>query len=350
MEESKSCILQTPPSQEEPIVPIFSDYENRTDVEYDNRYTEGGIRAWSVVFGVALKIVYSSGILDSWGVFQAYYEQKLLRDVVPGDIAWIGSIQRNIALILSAFAGWLLDLGYCRIMLHTSNILAVIATLLTAQCRQYWQFLLCQGILTGAKTTLMLIAFPVASQWFKHHRELAFGLMLNGSALGGIIFPSVLKALFPSIGFQWSMRVMALLIFFMLSISSLLVKERIVRHRSAPGGWRNGKRLSLAVFKNNCYSIYCIACIFFALGALTLNTYMAASAEKIGVPQALAFYLVATTNAGILIGNTVLGPLADCIGPLNVLISSVTVFAVVLFAWPFARTIPTLFTVAALSG
>ncbi|KAJ3973577.1 major facilitator superfamily domain-containing protein, partial [Lentinula raphanica] len=286
-------------------------------------------------------------------VFQAYYEQTLLRDIVPGDIAWIGSIQRNIALILSALAGWLLDLGYCRIMLHTSNILAVIATLLTAQCRQYWQFLLCQGILTGASSHVTFsasISFPLASQWFEHHRELAFGLMLNGSALGGVIFPSVLKALFPSIGFQWSMRVMALLIFAMLSISSLLVKERIVRDRSTRGDWRNGKRLSLAVFKNKSYSIYCIACIFFALGSLTLNTYMAASAEKIGVPQALAFYLVATTNAGILIGNTVLGPLADCIGPLNVFISSVTVFAVVLFAWPFARTIPTLFTVAALSG
>ncbi|KAJ3753368.1 major facilitator superfamily domain-containing protein, partial [Lentinula raphanica] len=298
----------------------------------------------------------SCGVSNAWGVFQAYYEQTLLSDVAPSDIAWIGSVQRNIAYVLSAFASWLLDLGYCRIMLHISNVLAVVATLLTAQCHKYWQFLLCQGILTGA-STIMTIALPVTSQWFEHHRELAFGLMLNGAALGGVIFPSVLKTLFPSIGFQWSMRVMALLVFFMLSISSLLVQERVVRRRSVKGGWRNGKRDSLAVFKNKCFSIYCITCIFFALGAFTrklcsisICTYIAASAEKIGVPQALAFYLVATENAGILIGNAVLGPLADCIGPLNVFISSVAVFATLLFAWPFARNVATLFTVAALTG
>ncbi|KAJ3988338.1 major facilitator superfamily domain-containing protein, partial [Lentinula detonsa] len=272
-------------------------------------------------------------------VFQAYYEQILLKNVLAADIAWIGSIQRNIGLILGSLVGWFFDLGYFRVMLHTCSILLVLATLLTAQCHQYWQFLLCQAL------DFFLI------MWFKLHREFAIGLMLNGSALGGVIFPSVFKALIPRIGFQWSMRVMALIIFAMLFTSSMIVKERRPRRLGATSGLRSSNlRLNLAVFKSKCFSVYCIASIFFALGTYTLNTYLAASAEEIGVPQALAFYLVATTNAAMLIGNTVLGPLADCTGPLNVFISATPMLAMVNFAWPFARTIPSLFTIAALSG
>ncbi|KAJ3732345.1 major facilitator superfamily domain-containing protein [Lentinula guzmanii] len=320
--ESKSCISQTTPS-DGLVIPI-----SKVEVEYDDCFTEGGARTWLIVFGLFMAKLALGGLANSWGVFQAYYEQTLLKNVLAADIAWIGSIQRNIGLILGSLVGWFFDLGYFRVMLHSCSILLVLATLLTAQCHQYWQFLLCQGVLTGISESVILVTlYPVATQWFKLHREFAIGLMLNGSALGGVIFPSVFKALIPRIGFQWSMRVMALILFVMLFTSSMIVKERRPRRLGATS-----------------------ASIFFALGTYTLNTYLAASAEEIGVPQALAFYLVATTNAAMLIGNTVLGPLADCTGPLNVFISATPMLAMVNFAWPFARTIPSLFTIAALSG
>ncbi|KAJ3801976.1 MFS general substrate transporter [Lentinula aff. detonsa] len=339
--ESKSCISQTTPS-DGLVIPI-----SKVEVEYDDCFTEGGARTWLIVFGLFMAKLALGGLANSWGVFQAYYEQTLLKNVLAANIAWIGSIQRNIGLILGSLVGWFFDLGYFRVMLHSCSILLVLATLLTAQCHQYWQFLLCQGI---SESVILVTLYPVATQWFKLHREFAIGLMLNGSALGGVIFPSVFKALIPRIGFQWSMRVMALILFAMLFTSSMIVKERRPRRLGATSGLRSSKRLNLTAFKSKCFSVYCIASIFFALGTYTLNTYLAASAEEIGVPQALAFYLVATTNAAMLIGNTVLGPLADCTGPLNVFISVTPMLAMVNFAWPFARTIPSLFTIAALSG
>ena len=84
--------------------------------------------------------------------------------------AWIGSIQVifkfNLALsnlfitggqyslvfLPGLVVGRLFDLGYFRLVFLISSGVLVGATFLTAQCTQYWQFLLCQGILVGVST------------------------------------------------------------------------------------------------------------------------------------------------------------------------------------------------------
>ena len=47
------------------------------------------------------------------------------------------------------FWGRLFDLGIFRVLLAFSSALLIIATFLTGECKQYWQFFLCQGIAIG---------------------------------------------------------------------------------------------------------------------------------------------------------------------------------------------------------
>ena len=42
-------------------------------------------------------------------------------------------------------------MGYVRLPLNIASVLLVAATFLTAQCKEYWQFLLCQGIAIGVR-------------------------------------------------------------------------------------------------------------------------------------------------------------------------------------------------------
>ncbi|KAJ3737844.1 hypothetical protein DFJ43DRAFT_1046606 [Lentinula guzmanii] len=56
-------------------------------------FPDGGLRAWSMVLGTFLSAFATFGFVNSWGVFQSYYEQTLLKDSSPSDIAWIGSVQ-----------------------------------------------------------------------------------------------------------------------------------------------------------------------------------------------------------------------------------------------------------------
>ncbi|KIK69966.1 hypothetical protein GYMLUDRAFT_151782 [Collybiopsis luxurians FD-317 M1] len=325
----------------------------RTEDISDDCPPDGEAQAWFVVLGFFMAKIAVTGFSNSWGIFQAYYEQTLLSSLSPATMysaycrSWIGSIQRNLSLILGSFAGWLFFLGYFRSMFYSSSIMLILSPLLTAQCRAYWQFLLCHGFLSGSAQSVIISAiYPIISQWFAHRRELANGLMINGSATGGIIFPIICRALIPQIGFQWTMRVLALIMFILLFASALLARERRARH----GTTSQSKKIDLTAFRNPCYATYSLAAVFLALGITNLATYIATSAESIGITQAQAFYLVAVINAGLIVGNTSLGPLSDSIGALNVIVFMTPLTAVGNIAWPFARTSTSLFIVAAFYG
>ena len=42
-------------------------------------------------------------------------------------------------------------MGYVKLPLALASALLVTATFLTAECKEYWQFLLCQGIAIGVR-------------------------------------------------------------------------------------------------------------------------------------------------------------------------------------------------------
>ncbi|KAG1831882.1 hypothetical protein EV424DRAFT_133975 [Suillus variegatus] len=48
-----------------------------------NEAPDGGIRAWLSVFAAALVTFSTFGLLNSWGIFQAYYEENLLLHTPP---------------------------------------------------------------------------------------------------------------------------------------------------------------------------------------------------------------------------------------------------------------------------
>lgn len=56
--------------------------------------------------------------------------------------------------------GRLFDLGHFRLPYLVGSIGVVLTTLLTAECKQYWQFLLVQGVLLGVRVPkLYILAF-----------------------------------------------------------------------------------------------------------------------------------------------------------------------------------------------
>jgi hypothetical protein len=55
-----------------------------------------------------------------------------------------------ITLSQNLFTGRLFDLGYFRLPMFIFSVTLVASTFLTAECTQYWQFVLCQGVALGA--------------------------------------------------------------------------------------------------------------------------------------------------------------------------------------------------------
>ena len=83
-----------------------------------------------------------------------------------------------------------------------TSVTLVVATVVAAECKEFWQLLLCQGFLTGASCGMIFGPLPtIISHWFKKRRSFAFGICATGSAMGGTVIPIAARHLIELIGY-----------------------------------------------------------------------------------------------------------------------------------------------------
>lgn len=118
-----------------------------------------------------------------FGVYQTYYSSGLSSS--PSAISWIGSTQAFLLFLVGTLVGPVYDSGYARTLLAVGSFLSVFGLFMTSICQEYWQFLLCQGIVTGAGFgCLFLPGVTVVSQYFSTKKAFATGLASLGSSIG----------------------------------------------------------------------------------------------------------------------------------------------------------------------
>ncbi|KAM5536454.1 hypothetical protein V8D89_009890 [Ganoderma adspersum] len=306
---------------------------------------DGGLQAWLVVFGVSLGMGAIIGPINAWGTWQAYYEEDLLRNKSSSDIAWIGSVQSALGYAPGLIAGRLFDLGHFKFPVFASSVLFVIFMFLTAECTQYWQFLLCQGFGMGITSGVFFnIGSMVLTHWFKKRLGIALGIVYTGTSIFGCIVPILMKALLQHMSFKWAMRILGFITLALLVPTVMTCKQRL------PGTRNLGPLLSLSEFKKPMYSFYVLSLVVNNLALNSSWTYITVSAVDAGVDSNFSYDLVTIVNALAGVGQIGGGLLADRYEPLNVLICSTLLAAVVNFAWPFATNVATLTVVAMFIG
>ncbi|KAI3609829.1 mfs monocarboxylate [Moniliophthora roreri] len=375
------------PMGSEATLPVTPDTSKDLDTEKDaavipsleplDMRPDSGLKAWLNVLGTFMVAFITYGYVNSWGIFQAYYQTDLLHESSTSAIAWIGSIQSFFALALMSVAGRLFDLGYFRHMLSIGGLTLVVATLLVAECHTYWQFLLVQGIITsfaiGITTGAGILIIP---DWFCKHLGLAYGVAYSGSSLGGITIPVAARYLLPNIGFQWTIRFIAFL-FLVGTIVACLVwiyfyssDGILITLKDYEAKVTNHKRSKRPLFIESvqvaslrrllrCH-IFHIFGIFHAFvpvyspmpksKAVSVPWYISTTAQSLGFSDSLIFYLVSFFNAASCIGRLVGGVVADWMGSMNTQIPCMTVAALIAFVWPFAKTQASLIVIAVLYG
>ncbi|THU94487.1 MFS general substrate transporter [Dendrothele bispora CBS 962.96] len=311
--------------------------------EFD--FPDGGIRAWLVVLGIILSSNDRFGYVNSWGVFQSYYEQTLLRTHSASTIAWIGSVQYMMVFLPAVISGRLFDIGWFKIPYFAASVLCVVTTILVAECTQFWHFLLCQGFGVGLACGMLYgPTVGVIGHWFKRRRGLAMGLTAVGSSAGGTFFPIAARKLIPLVGFPWTLRILGFILIFVLVIPNITLARRLPA-KNSQGGMFNPQ-----VFKNLAFTVYAIASVMTFLGLYTVLTYIDISAIQVGVSEDFSFYLVSIANASSALGRIVAGLMVDRIGAINY-IAPMTFFAGILtYAWPFAKSEGSLIAIAVIYG
>jgi predicted MFS family arabinose efflux permease len=208
-------------------------------------------------------------------------------------------------------------------------IVYIFGIMMTSLCREYYQFLLAQGILCGLATGFVFTpCLSVAGHYFRRKRGLAMGVITAGSSFGGIILPIALKNGFYSgtLKFAWSVRIVGLVLLILMAIGCALVKERL------PG--RKQQLFVFEAFRIPSYTLLVIA-VFFSLWGMWIPYYyiITLSIERAGMDAELAFYTLPTMNGCSLLGRIVTGYVADKYGRLNSLPIIYLSNSILLFCW-----------------
>ncbi|RMD39740.1 hypothetical protein DV735_g5389, partial [Chaetothyriales sp. CBS 134920] len=160
----------------------------------------GSFKAWAVLFGCFMSLFPSFGFMVSIGTLQDYWHLNQLKAFSSRDIGWIAGLFVYISLAFGIFIGPLFDRYGPKWIALIGSTVYVAMVFLLAECKEYWQFFLCLGVVGGfSGGSLTTTAIAVVSHWFREKRGLASGVALAGSTFGGVVIPLILRETLPAV-------------------------------------------------------------------------------------------------------------------------------------------------------
>lgn len=218
----------------------------------DNDYPESGMQAWSVVFGSFCAMMAGFGYMNTIGVYHAYLSDNHLQSYSEQAIGWIFSLYVCLSFLCGVQVGPSFDAYGPRWITFAGSVFLLLSVLLMGQCTgmcsviyssavflivvpadkllEYWQFLLSFGVLGGLGTSLTTTpAIAAIGHWFIHKRATATGIAATGGSVGGVVFPLLLRSLFPRAGWAWANRALGFIFIALLICANLLIRSRLPR-------------------------------------------------------------------------------------------------------------------------
>ncbi|CAG8955436.1 hypothetical protein HYFRA_00010302 [Hymenoscyphus fraxineus] len=303
-----------------------------------------GLLAWTQCAASFCLSMGTWGVGNSYGVFQTYYV-KTFPELSPSTISWIGSIQLSVEILLGTIVGPLYDYGYLRSLVFVGCFLSVLGMILTSFSTQYWQLVFSQGVLVGIGNGCLFIpSFAVLPNYFEKKRALAVGIAQSGSALGGIFFPMLFRALEPRIGFRWTVQIFALIMFtiFILPVLGLRMRFRPSEAR---------KLLDLKAWTELPFFLTGLCFFMLFLGvdipAFYIQLY---GIRKHILSDHFASYLLPLLNTGSLFGRIIPSYIADQAGVFNITAICILLSGILGFTWIGVGSIYSLLLFAVVFG
>lgn len=209
-----------------------------------------------------------------------------------------------------------------------SAIVYLFSVFMTSLCKEYWQFMLAQGVLGGlANGFTMAPSMAATPQYFKEKRGAAMGIAIAGSSLGGVILPLAANRFLTrtNLGFGWSIRIIGFIIMGLLIPSCLSIKARLPPRKS--------NFFLPSAFKEPVYTLL-VACMFFLfLSMFPLLFLITSYVLSQGMSTSLAFYTQSILNATSFPGRVIPAILSDKLGKQNVLTAAGISSGILALCW-----------------
>lgn len=181
-------------------------------------------------------------------------------------------------------------------------------------------------------------------QYFQVKRAAAFGMVVAGSSLGGVVFPVAINKMLdhPKLGFGWTVRICGFMIIALIFPSAAGIRARLPPRKSQ--FWL------FSAFKELQYVTLIGAIFLMILGCLAPLFYLPTFAVQNGMSTELAFYLTAILNAASFFGRISAGVVAIKAGRLNMLCLAAISTGILCFCWQKAASNTATLVFAAIFG
>ncbi|KAK4107300.1 MFS general substrate transporter [Canariomyces notabilis] len=270
--------------------------------------------AWLVVLGAWCALFCTAGWVNSIGVFQEHYQTEMFSAYDPSTIAWIPSLQVFFLYGMGPIVGAIYDKFGQRWLVFLGSILHVLGLMMASIGTEYYHILLAQGFCSALGVSMIFQpALNCVHGWFSSRRSTAFGIVMTGASVGGIILPIMLTRLIHDLGFAWSMRISAFSMLALLGIANLTVRT----HDPSATRPTPAKSAYLRPFAEPEFVLVAFGFLCLTYGIFVPIDFLPASALHAGMTRGLSQDLVPIFNAGSLVGRLAGGYIGDRIGCFN---------------------------------
>ncbi|KAJ5894611.1 hypothetical protein N7495_006302, partial [Penicillium taxi] len=279
----------------------------------------------------------------------SYYASDQLSETSQSTIAWLGAVAIFFLFSISVISGLILDIFGPELMCWAGAIGTVFSIMMISLCREFYEFVLAQGILLGI--SMALITWPMLALVGKcinaENRGAALGIVIAGSSLGGVVWPIAIDNLLKAggIGFPWTMRIVGFIMIPCLGFACLVAKEPPkITSEVGQTEQKDGvditarvkvssKSETVALSKKPALQLLSLAMFITYFGMFSPFFFTTSYAVEKGFSSSFAFYTVSIVNGASFVGRVVPGFLADKYGKFNCVILSTLLAGVIALCW-----------------
>jgi len=270
---------------------------------------------YRVVFGACLTQFVVVGLMFSYGLFFAVFEQEFgwPRAILSGSM----SLTVLSMGLLAAFGGRLSDLYGPRPVLAATGAIFGIGIAGISLVGAPWHLFAIFGVFIGlGMATHDVVTLSTVARWFERRRGMMTGVVKVSTAIGQICLPAIVAFLIAALGWRDAILVIG------VSAAVLLVLAALAMDRPPESGASAGKDAPPAprsatyrqAMRTRAFWMLCGAQFLFfpILGAVPLH--IVAHGKDLGLSLEGAAGLVSTIGAASIAGRLVIGSLLDRIG------------------------------------
>lgn len=230
-----------------------------------------------------------------------------------------------------------------QLVIMSGGVVFGLGCILASLSQYVWQFALTQGVLVGMGTCMAYVpTMSVAPTWFDQRRGLAMGIVISGSACGGMIWPPVLRAITSHIGFRNALRISGCVVILFVPLAGFTLRwepnfKNKVRGQmmglSRRTGWMRMPLVDWHVAKSKKFVAQALGSFLQSTGYSTPLFFYAAFARSLGYSASMADSFITISNASNFVSRIVIGYAADRLGRLNILYLTTILSAISVFTF-----------------